>query len=175
MYDRKRKRNMAAKVAEVEASEMNEGNKEEAKPSDERAQASQDSGDEILRAPVFLNRNRRKMKQIRKHLLDEKKDTSDTSDEKKGGELTLEHGLVVRQVPYIRKLFFDENTTDFMSYKRAKTSYTPKELQVRQVKTDYLTSVKLAKVLGQQKEMAAKAQGSSTPESSERRLGSQDV
>ena len=68
------------------------------------------------------------MKQVRKHLLDEKIDSSDTGKEPKG-ELHFEHGLVVRQVPYIRKLFFDENTTDYMSYKRAKTSCTSKELQ----------------------------------------------
>ena len=36
MYDRKRKRNVTAKVVEVVSSESHENNKEEAKPSDEK-------------------------------------------------------------------------------------------------------------------------------------------
>ena len=68
-----------------------------------------------LKRPVFLNRNRRKMKQLRKHLV------NPTSVQHPGGELTVENGLIVRQVPNIRKLQFDANTEDFMVYKRKKT------------------------------------------------------
>ena len=72
-----------------------------------------DNDDDRLRAPVFLYRNRRKMKQIRKHLLQNPTETTE-------GKLEFEHGLIVRQVPFVRKLFYDQNTTDYMSYKRHK-------------------------------------------------------
>lgn len=47
-----------------------------------------------LRFPVFLNRNKRLMKQMRKDL------------ELESGELTVRNGLVMRQVPHIKKLYF---------------------------------------------------------------------
>ena len=37
------------------------------------------------------------------------------------GELTVDNGLVMRQVPNIRKLQFEPDTEDFMVYKRKKT------------------------------------------------------
>ena len=45
-----------------------------------------------------MNRNRRKMKQLRKHLI--KANPIDNAD----GELVLDNGLIIRQVPSIRKL-----------------------------------------------------------------------
>ena len=45
-----------------------------------------------------MNRNRRKMKQLRKHLI--KADPIEHVD----GELVLDNGLIIRQVPSIRKL-----------------------------------------------------------------------
>jgi hypothetical protein len=59
---------------------------------------------QLMRRPVFLNRNRRKMKQLRKHLIDS------TTLNGVEGELVLTNGLVIRQVPSIRKLQFDANT-----------------------------------------------------------------
>jgi hypothetical protein len=67
--------------------------------------------------PVFLNRNRRKMKQLRKHLCR-------PVNQEEAGELVVENGLVMRQVPLIRKLFYDANSSDFMAYKRRRTSTT---------------------------------------------------
>lgn len=71
-----------------------------------------------MQVPVFLKRNRRKMKELRKHLErplgpDEKRPT---------GHLIVDNGLVMRQVPLIRKLQFDANSGDFMIYKRQKTA-----------------------------------------------------
>ena len=57
------------------------------------------------------------MKQIRKHLW-----RPETKEET--GELVVENGLVMRQVPLIRKLFYDPNSSDFMAYKRRRTSTT---------------------------------------------------
>ena len=34
------------------------------------------------------------------------------------GVLTVENGLIMRQVPAIRKLMFDANSSDFLVYKR---------------------------------------------------------
>ena len=70
---------------------------------------------ENLRVPVFLNRNRRKMKELRKHLWQK-------SSAKIDGELQVENGLVMRQVPQIRKLVYDPHSTDFMVYKRRRVS-----------------------------------------------------
>lgn len=50
--------------------------------------------DPQLRFPVYLNRNKRLMKQVRKDL------ETDTD------ALTAGHGLVMRQVPHIKKLYF---------------------------------------------------------------------
>lgn len=46
----------------------------------------------------------------------------------------------MRQVPIIRKLFFDAKTSDYMTYKRRKiTPLTDEELAAR----DYATQIKL--------------------------------
>ena len=84
--------------------------------SERPAEVESDSYDHaiILKQPVFLNRNRRKMKQLRKHLIN-------PSAVEHPGELTVENGLIIRQVPNIRKLQFDSNTEDFLVYKRKKT------------------------------------------------------
>lgn len=99
---------------------------------------NEDSEDQSLQVPVFLNRNRRKMKQIRKHLW-----RPETKEE--AGELVVENGLVMRQVPLIRKLFYDPNSSDFMAYKRRRTSTTLTVEQ--QAAQDYATQLKLEKVL----------------------------
>ena len=77
------------------------------KPRDEEKKAQEieiEEQSQLMRRPVFLNRNRRKMKQLRKHLIDS------TTPNGAEGELVLTNGLVIRQVPSIRKLQFDANT-----------------------------------------------------------------
>lgn len=95
--------------------------------------------------PVFLNRNRRKMKQLRKHLVCP--DTPGATADKKGGELIIENGLVMRQVPLIRKLQFDPFTADFMIYKRQKTEQSEADLETERVAQTYATQIKLQQVL----------------------------
>lgn len=62
--------------------------------------------DDSLQVPVFLNRNRRKMKELRKHLVQPSSPPSSKVDEKKpaAGELIIDNRLVMKQVPLIRKL-----------------------------------------------------------------------
>lgn len=69
-----------------------------------------DTEDEAqLRWPVYLNRNKRLMKRIRKDL---------ELNESKNDQLTMSNGLVMRQVPHIKKLYFEPETSDFMVYRR---------------------------------------------------------
>ena len=71
------------------------------KPRDEEKKVQEieiEEQSQLMRRPVFLNRNRRKMKQLRKHLIDS------TTPNGAEGELVLTNGLVIRQVPSIRKL-----------------------------------------------------------------------
>ena len=102
--------------------------------SERPAEAEGDSDDHevILKRPVFLNRNRRKMKQLRKHLI------HPSAVESPDGELTVENGLIIRQVPNIRKLQFDSNTEDFLVYKRKKT-----QDQSVLVKEDYEAQIRM--------------------------------
>ena len=55
---------------------------------------------------MCLNRNKRLMKRIRKDL--------DVDEE----ALTVSNGLVMRQVPHIKKLYFEPETSDCMVYRR---------------------------------------------------------
>jgi hypothetical protein len=88
---------------------------------------SQDEDPE-LRFPVYLNRNKRIMKAIRK-------DAEDAT-------LTSSNGLVLRQVPHIKKLFFEPDTSDFLVYKR-KTQLNLEEDFLK----SYKTSVRFKQVL----------------------------
>jgi hypothetical protein len=63
-----------------------------------------------LKWPVYLNRNKRVMKQARKH--------PEMTGSAKEGELLFENGLIARQLPRIRKVQFEPNTTDVLVYKR---------------------------------------------------------
>jgi len=72
---------------------------------------------ENLRVPVFLNRNRRKMKELRKHLWQKV-----PADAEAQGEILVENGLVMRQVPLIKKLMYDTHSMDIMVYKRRRTA-----------------------------------------------------
>ena len=71
----------------------------EASESGEKAGATQQESqqDEVerLQVPVFLNRNRRKMKQLRKNL------------QPGSSDLVIENGLIIRQVPNLGKMQFD--------------------------------------------------------------------
>lgn len=83
-------------------------------------QATQEESPQ-LRFPVFLNRNKRLMKKMRK----------DLEDETSG--LNVSNGLVMRQVPHIKKLYFEPETSDFLVYQRK----TKLDLE-----TDFLQSYK---------------------------------
>lgn len=63
--------------------------------------------------PVFLNRNLRRMKQIRKTVHNECVQRS--------------NGMMARMVPLSQQLYFEVNTEDFMHYKRAGKSERAKE------------------------------------------------
>ena len=67
-----------------------------------------------MRFPVFLDRNRRKMKELRKHL------HTKVEDEEMEGTIQVSNGLVMRQVPVIRKLQYDPQSEDTLVYKRKK-------------------------------------------------------
>ena len=62
--------------------------------------------DAQLRFPVYLNRNKRLMKKVRKDL------EIDTD------AFSYSNGLVMRQVPHIKKLCFEPETSDYMVYRR---------------------------------------------------------
>ena len=87
-------------------------------------QSSSSTDAENLRVPVFLNRNRRKMKELRKHLW-QKPGVGAQAD----GELKVENGLVLRQVPNIKKLMYDAQSTDFMVYKRRRISVDKEQIE----------------------------------------------
>jgi len=91
--------------------------KPEGSSSETNTKNNDDLEDNSLQVPVFLNRNRRKMKELRKHLWRQE-------SQEEAGELVIENGLVMRQVPLIRKLLYDANSSDFMAYKRRRTSAT---------------------------------------------------
>ena len=70
---------------------------EASKTSDKNNQEDPEAEDySSLHAPVFLNRNRRKMKQLRKHLW---LNRSTRNSEEPSGDLEVHNGLVMRQVP----------------------------------------------------------------------------
>ena len=69
------------------------------------------------------------------------------------GELTVENGLVMRQVPNIRKLQFEPDTEDFMVYKRRKTqneSVTVEENYKSQLKWQQVLEEARSKITRQQ-------------------------
>lgn len=82
------------------------------------------------------------MKQIRKHLLAESKAANDSD-----GQLVMENGLVMRQVPLIRKLQYDSNTGDYMIYKRkkvdAKVKNVSKDSETEKLANQYENNIML--------------------------------
>ena len=116
------------------ASEVNEGSSSMEK----QGQSEQLSGvEEIdrMRVPVFLSRNRRKMKQLRKHLWQK----PDPEGDYPCGDLVVENGLVMRQVPLLGKLQFDAHTHDYLTYKRRRVGPPSDE---RLVAADYAARLK---------------------------------
>ena len=105
-----------------------------------------DEDEQPLRVPVFLNRNRRKMKQLRKHLWMPRGGDGESEAE---GVLTVENGLIMRQVPAIRKLMFDANSSDFLAYKRRRVAPLTAEKQAAQ---DYASALSFQRVLAAQRE-----------------------
>lgn len=112
-----------------------------------------------LRVPVFLNRNRRKMKELRKHLW--QKQGKAEAD----GELQVDNGLVMRQVPQIRKLVYDAHSTDFMVYKRRRVTgdsgQNAEQIEAKRALHDYQAAQRFQKVLEMQKERLFKQNASS--------------
>ena len=113
---------------------------------------------ERLRVPVFLNRNRRKMKQLRKNL------------QPGSAELILENGLVIRQVPILGKLQFDADTYDFMMYKRKRVSSWTEE---QRAKTNYEAQQRFDLVRENQRQRVL-AQLASESGNSEERMASDE-
>ena len=109
-----------------------------------------------LRRPVFLNRNRRKMKMLRKHL------TIPQSNNKPDGQLVIDNGLVIRQVPSIRKLQFDANTQDLLLYKRRKT-----QDQSVIEEQNYKAQLRLQQVLEDARKKNERLQSDSDPSSND--------
>ena len=72
------------------------------------ANQTDSSDDELTRkhrnSGIFLQRNKRKLKQIRKAML----------TEKDGEELHQVNGLVMRRVPQVGKIVFEAGTTDVL-------------------------------------------------------------
>ena len=83
-----------------------------------------------------MNRNRRKMKQLRKHLWAQSKALRGSeADESEQGEVFYKNGLVIRQVPTLGKLQYEANTTDVMTYKRRRRAVQSEE---ERAKADHL-------------------------------------
>ena len=83
------------------------------------------------------------------------------------GELNYENGLVVRQVPMIRKLVYDANSSDFMIYKRKKVARPSKEQNAR---GDFDSLTRLEAVIEAQRERIAKQMTSESLMSEERMI-----
>ena len=65
------------------------------------------------------------------------------------GVLTVENGLIMRQVPAIRKLMFDANSSDFLVYKRRRFDPMSEEQHAAR---DYASTLGFQRVLAAQRE-----------------------
>ena len=110
-----------------ERSNLDASSSQQENPRDKDSPNSQEDY-ERLRVPVFLNRNRRKMKQLRKHVLLEQQQ-SDEDEQSNRDQLIIENGLIMRQVPAIGKLVYDANSSDYMAYKRRRVDPITQEQQ----------------------------------------------
>lgn len=118
-----------------------------------RQRASIKAGERAnLRQPVFLNRNRRKMKQIRKHLIE--------SREASAGDLLVENGLILRQVPIIGKLQYDPLSTDTLVYTRKTGAKRPSAAEF--AKRDELMALKYREVLESKRKLLEASQQTSS-------------
>ena len=76
-------------------------------------------------------------------------DGDDEKSEEAEGVLIVENGLIMRQVPAIRKLMFDANSSDFMAYKRRRVAQPTEEQRAAQ---DYASALGFQRVLAAQRE-----------------------
>ena len=91
---------------------------------------------------------------LRKHL------TLSNGTDKTDGELVMDNGLVIRQVPSIRKLQFDANTQDLLLYKRRKT-----QDQSVVEEQNYKAQLRLQQVLEDARKKNERLQSDSDPSS----------
>ena len=116
------------------------------------------------------------MKQLRKHLItkDTLKDESKDKEHQSGSEdqLEAENGLVIRQVPMLRKLMYDANSTDYMIYKRRKLSSMQKEEHFAAI--DMRKKIQLDSILEQQRKKMQAQLTSESQVSEDQRMASID-